>query len=197
MQHLREDIQVVANVELCMRERGKLVQGSQRIGHNVFTTTGRNWLSKLMAWQAISTPDVAFTQRRGRWIGVGTGNQLESQNVSALVTPAKATPTDYLMPIESVEFPTSTSVRFTKEFGLTEITVASLPVSVTEIGLFVDVNPVDTIGGVEDVAYAAGTVETTLNPALSVNPPVAYKAFDAVTKTIDFILEVKWDLRLG
>jgi hypothetical protein len=114
--------------------------------------------------------------------------------VSGLVTPALVTSTDYLVTVQSVTFPTSTSVQFIREFGLSEITVAGLPVTVTEAGLFADVNPA-TAGGTEDVAVDPGTIDTTLDPSVSTNPPIAYKAFEGLTKTVDFTLEVRWEFR--
>jgi hypothetical protein len=117
---LKEDIVIESNVWLLMRERGKLVPGSHREGHNVFTTNGKNWLAKLIAWSTISGTDIAYTNRRVRWMALGKGSQLEASTVSQLADPVLATPTDYLRPIQTVEFPTSTSTRFIKEFGTTD-----------------------------------------------------------------------------
>lgn len=199
MFRLNSDIIVVCNFEAFMRCRGKLVPDSLREGHNVFTVTGRNWLSKLVAWQTIGGyTDVPYTQRRVRWIGMGTGTQLEAPTVSSLYQPVLATTSDYLVPIESIEFPTSSSVRFIREFALTEITVTNTPVALTEAGLFADCNPAEPGNdndGYEDVAAEAGVVNTVLNPSVGSNPPVAYKAFEALTKTVDFTLEVRWDFR--
>lgn len=193
---LKDDIGIHCNFYALMRERGKLVPGSRRVGHNVFTTSGRNFLSKLISWQTIAGTDIPFTNRRVRWVGLGIGSQLEASSVSALVTPALATPTNFLVPIDAVEFPTSTSVRFIKEFALADITILGTPVAITEAGLFADVSPAQP-GGTEDVAHDPGVVDTILNPALGVNSPVAYKAFGALTKTIDFTLEIRWDLRIS
>ena len=110
-----QDITIKSNITAFLRERGKIVSGSLREGHNVFTTVGRNLLSKLIAWSVsgIGTP---FTQRRVYWIGVGTGTQLEVPSVTSLQTPKEVTAGNYLIALGSVEFPTSTSVRFIKKF---------------------------------------------------------------------------------
>lgn len=195
---LSSDISVVGNFQALMRCRGKLVLGSQREGHNIFTITGRNLLAKLVAWQTIGTTDVPYTQRRVRWIGVGSGSQLEVATVSALNQPVLATTTQYLVTPQTTEFPTSSSVRFIKEFGLGEITISNTPVVISEAGLFADVNPAEPGNpndGFEDVAYNPGVVDSILNPALGSNPPVAYKAFEGLTKTVDFTLEIRWDFR--
>jgi len=131
-------------------------------------------------------------------MGLGVGNQLEAQTVASLATPTLATTTNFLALIEVAEFPTSTSVRFIKEFGLNEINITGAPIAITEAGLFADVSPAapgNPNDGTEDVAQDPGTVDTTLNPAVITNPPVAYKSFGVLTKTVDFTLEVRWDFR--
>jgi hypothetical protein len=196
---LISDICVVGNFSALMRHGGKLVPGSRREGHNIFTVTGRNFLAKLVAWQTIGATDVPYTQRRIRWIGVGIGSQLEVATVAALNQPVLATTTQYLVTPQTVEFPTSSSVRFIREFALNEITVTNVPVAVSEAGMFADVNPAEPGNpndGYEDVAYSPGVVDTVLNPALGSNPPVAYKAFEVLTKTVDFTLEIRWDFRV-
>lgn len=190
---LRDQIHAEANLWMCLRERGKIVPGSIREGHNVFTITGRNWLSKLVSWRVVSSTDLPYTERRVRWIGVGTGSLLEVTTVSALNLPSLANSTDYIVPIQSTEFPSSTSARFIKEFGTNEITATGTPVQVTEAGLFADVSPAAGAPS-EDIAVGGG-YNTTLAPTASTNPPVAYKSFEALTKTVDFTLEVRWDFR--
>lgn len=187
------DIAVEANMWACLREGGKIVPGSKREGHNVFTVTGRNLLSKLIAWETIAAADIPYTNRRVRWIGVGIGSFLEVTTVASLAQPQKATPTNYIVPLQTVEFPSPTSVRFIKEFGTGEITVAGAPVNVTEAGLFADVSP-GNAGGVEDIGHTAPT-DTTRDPTIGTNPPVAYKSFEGLTKTVDFTLEFRWEFR--
>lgn len=191
-----DHIEVRANLWACMRERGKLVPGSLREAHNVFTTTGRNLLSKLMAWQTIAATDVPYTNRRPRWIGAGVGSQLEVSNVVSLAQAVEAdTLGNFLMPITSPQtFPSSTSTLFIKEFATNEITLTGTPVPVTEFGLFADVISASTEGGTED-AEVGGGVTTTLDPAVATNPPIAYKAIETLTKTVDFTLEVRWEFR--
>lgn len=195
---LFSDIGVESNIDVLMRCRGKIVPGSRRNGHNIFTVTGRNWLSKLVAWQTIGANDVPYTHKRVRWMGLGAGAGLESPTITSLVNPVLASASQYLVPIQLVEFPTTSSVRFIKEFTLGEITLTSTPVSISEAGLFVDANPAEPGNpndGYEDTAYTPGLVDTILNPSVSNNPPVAYKAFGSMTKTIDFTVEVRWDFR--
>lgn len=199
MPFFKEDILIEGNIRVLMRCGGKVVSGSKREGHNVFTSTGKAWLSKLMAWSTIAGTDIPYTNRRVRWIGIGSGTQLESANIATLAVPELTTSTSYLAVLDSVEFPSTGIVRFIKEFGLSDISILGSPVRVTEFGLFADVSPA-LLGagndGSEDAPHDAGVVDTTLNPGLSVNTPVAYKSFEAITKTVDFTLEVRWDFRL-
>lgn len=188
-----EEIEIKSNVFLCMRERGKLVPGSRREGHNVFTSSGRNILSKLIAWQTIGATDIPYTHKRMRWMGLGEGSQLEAVNVATLASPLLASGTEYLAAVQSVEFLDSTSVRFIKVFGTSEITFSSAPVPITEAGLFADVNPA-TMGGIED-SVAGGGYNSSLRPDVATNTPSAYKAFEVLTKTVDFTFEIRWDFR--
>lgn len=185
-----KDIGVKSNFEAILRDRGKVVE--RREGHNVFTVTGRNLLSRLLSWQTIASADIPYTHRRIRWFGVGTGTSLEVTSLVGLAIPAQVTSSIYLVPVQLVEFPTSTSVRFTREFTNTEISLTG-PVIVTEAGLFADVSPA-SMGGTEDVEYTTGGL-TTLNPASGTNSPVAYKTFEGITKTVDFSLELRWEFR--
>jgi hypothetical protein len=191
-----------ANFYALLRERGKIVPGSRREVHNVFTNEGRDWMSKLVAWHSFGDPDDPVTNRRVRWMGVGTGTtQTEDVSVDSLETPALVAGSDYLAIVQASEFPEANTVRFVKEFGPTEISTESNPsVPMTEAGLFVDVykatrpsDPTPGIGGYEDSPYAG--LLTTLNPALGTNAPVAYARFEPITKTSDFVFEVRWDFK--
>jgi hypothetical protein len=193
MIHRLEDIQVSVNVELLMRERGKVVPGSRRIGHNILTTFGKNWLSKLVGWSAFGT-DVPFTNRRVRWMGVGGDAQEEVPGIVSLGDPLRYDEINYLAQLDSVEFPTTSSVRFNRTFSENEITtVPGVPVEIREIGLFADVIP-GTSGASEDSGHTLAS-DPILNPAVPTHTPVAYKSFELITKTQDFVLEAQWDFR--
>jgi hypothetical protein len=195
---LVDSIGPVANFEAFLRDKeGRVVPDSIRRAHNVFTVSGRNWLSKLVAWFDLSTtPDDPYTNRRVRWMGVGSGSQAEVTNVTALqnAVPVTTSPTEYLKAISSVEFPTSTSVRFNTTFGTTEISEFG-PVVVTEAGLFADVEPYNFVSGGEGEEDTQGSGTTVLDLDSGTNPPAAYKSFDPITKTQDFTFELRWELR--
>lgn len=197
----RDQILVEANFSLICRERGKLVQGTRREVHNVFTDVGRDWMAHLVAWKTLSDPDVAYTVRRVRWISFGTGtSQLEVAAVTQLETAvAYDDAGNYLAALGTSEFPSGTekTVRFVREFSTTEISLAAAPsVALTEAGLFVDGYDIsDSAFAGDDDAPFSGGEKTSLNPQVAANPPIAYARFEPVTKVQDFTLQVRWDFR--
>jgi hypothetical protein len=199
---VREDINIEANllIRLIDPRTRREVPGSRREAHNVFTTTGRDWLAHLCVWGGVGTgpggADVALTQRRLRWMGVGTGTtQLEVEGVTSLETPVPVDESgNYLAPIQGHTFPAVKQVRVFKEFSTTEISTSITPVvPITEAGLFVDIFPVSANGGTDD--SAVGFEDTTLSRLVQFNAPVAYKQFDVINKTQDFNLEIRWEFR--
>lgn len=193
----REDIKIESNfmARLLHPKTRQEVPGSRREAHNVFTTTGRDWLAHLVVWSTIGSPDIPVTQRRLRWLGVGSGTQAEVESITSLVEPLLVDEAGaYLAALQSHSFPATKQVRVSKEFSTTELSTTLDPVvEVREAGLFVDVYPVSTQGGVDD--SAVGAEDTTLNRLLALNAPVAYKSFEVITKTQDFNLEITWEFR--
>jgi hypothetical protein len=162
---------VRANVELWLTERGKIVPGSRRRGHNVWTFTGREYLAQVI------TPALGWAGRDDKvnYMGVGEGSQPEVASVDQLVANIEYTSGLYLKAIQSIEFPNdpATSTAFLLEFDETEINDATTPKEIREIGLFTS----DMLPGTPDQA------------------PVAYKTFEPLTKTEQFRLSVRWEVR--
>ena len=164
-----------SNVRLLMRERGKIVPGSLREGHNVFTTIGQELLTQLMVWSVIDVADIPYSQKRLRWIGLGSSTQPETEDVVRLVNPLEITTGVYLAELGTPTFPTATSMRVVKEFAEDELSITD-PVIIREVGLLMDVN--------------AG-----LDPEDPANEVSFYKTYEGLVKTQDFTLEIRWDLR--
>src|SRR5690606_16373419 len=78
-------IEVKGWVRTLCRERGKIVPGSRREGHNVWTNTGREYNAMIQTYK----PDGVTPYREDRiyYLGVGTGLQTEDPGVTALVNP--------------------------------------------------------------------------------------------------------------
>ena len=170
------------------RERGKLV--SSVSGNNIWTLTGREYLTELIALRA-ANPREVYRQDRVAYIGLGAGAQPEVANIRSLVDPIPYSPGEFLAPLVTPPtFPmsaaaiTKTSVRFGREYGLGEISLG-FDVVITEAGLFTDGNPDDDWNL---------TALTGLQ-ASGDRAPVAYKKFEPITKTSNYTLRVVWEVR--
>lgn len=182
----RSVVEVHGWVKLLMRERGKIVRGSHREGHNVWTNTGREYLPMLMSYQAASTP---YREDHIAFIGVGTGAYIEDAGVASLAAPIDYIPGTFLAPLELPTFPltpTRTTVRYHYIFGETEITkTPGSNVNISEMGLFTDGDPYNSFLPPRDSSIANATKQA----------PCAYKSFEPVGKTSSLELEVSWEIR--
>ena len=193
---------IQGHVTLRLEERGKLVK--QVEGYNIWTLTGREFLSELIGLKAFHATVPGnrqfFREDRVAYIGVGTGTQTEVAEVSSLVSPVAAntgatssTVGTFLMPLDApATLPatslstTNTSVQFIKTFGLTEISFGTTPVAVTEAGLFTDGDPTNNF---------AVPIPSTAWADASTIAPVAYKTFEPITKTQNYTLKVVWEVK--
>ena len=170
------------------RERGKLVAHTE--GFNVWTLTGREYLTELIALQA-AAPRTVYREDRISYIGLGSGSQSEEAGVTSLVDPIPYSPGEFMAAVAApATFPasaassTKTAVRFIREYGLSEISLG-YDVVLTEAGLFTDGNPDD------DWALNAPTgIDGSGDRA-----PMAYKTFEPITKTTQYTLRVIWEVR--
>ena len=113
------------NFRALLRERGKIVPGSLREGHNIFTNAGRNWLSRLITWQSIGDVDASYSDDRIFGISVGSLAHPEARGVESLKSLQSQ--------VKAVSsFPFSFGVRFSAEFLEWEIQ----PTLIQEAGLY-------------------------------------------------------------
>lgn len=181
-------VEVQGWVKLVMRERGKIVRGSHREGHNIWTNTGREYLALLMS--LATGPNTGFRNDHMAYIGVGTGAQVEEAGVTRLVTPVAYQTGQFLAALDVPPTfpltPTRTTVRYHRIFEESEITISpGSTVNISEMGLF-------TNGRQSD--YAATLRDTTLASAGSQSPN-AYKSFEPIGKKDSLQLEVSWEIR--
>jgi hypothetical protein len=171
-------------VKCLMRERGKIVPGSFREGHNIWTNAGREYdaLKKTIS-VAPSTP---YRTDLIGYIGVGTGTQTEDVNVLSLVTPVVVTAGIYLAALDPADFPlgsVKTVVRYKRTFAINEITITGgSTANLSEIGLFTNGSPLSS--------YAVNT----RNTAIGTDVPVAYKTFEPIQKRDTLEFEVQWEI---
>lgn len=182
-----------------LNQRGKVVKQSE--GYNIWTLTGREYLSELIALQTFNTVEadrVLFRNDRVAYIGMGTGSQPEVAEVNSLVSPvsldtATSGSGTYLAVLDDpATFPatssstTKTAVQFIKTFGSTDYSInSSTNIVLTEAGLFTDGDPENN--------FAVGRI--TQLPGAYSHAPVAYKTFEPITKTSDFTMKVVWEVR--
>lgn len=190
-------IQGHLTVDLINR-RGKVVRRSS--GSNIWTLTGREYLSELIALETFSlnaNTRTKFRDDRIAYIGLGTGSQPEVAEVASLVNPVSyddgtANSGTYLALLDMPAiFPatsaatTKTAVQFIKEFGELDYSPVN-SIVLTEAGLFTDGNPNNN--------WEIGTLDRSLAQSYTISP-VAYKAFEPITKTSDYTMKIVWEVR--
>ena len=185
----KDRVQVEGHVSLLCRERGKIVRGTRRHGRNIWTLTGREHLAQLMSYRSYGPPLVGERRDRMRYVGFGTGSQPEVSSVTRLVTPIVFDGSaNFLAQVALPTYPLSparSTVRYSRIFAETELSVIGTVV-LTEAGLFTD--------GDVGTDFDAGTRNITLAQAAN-QAPNAYKVFEPLSKTQNFVLEVAWEIR--
>jgi hypothetical protein len=183
----RDDINEVCNVRIVARCTQTQDIVAERVGHNVWTNTGREYSCMLKTY----APNLRLLRNdRISYVGVGTGAQPEAVGVSRLVEPIAYRPGRFLKAIDHnlTTFPTSdgprTAVRFVVKYGLDDLSYAD-SAFISECGLFTDGNQDTFVSGGRDTTSAAATTQS----------PVAYHSFDPIPKSANVELEIIWELR--
>lgn len=194
----KELVQIEGFFSAVCRERGKIVRGTHRDGKNVWTLTGREYLAQLMSYSFYGSsahdggglnPDLPARDDRIRYFGFGIGTQPEVASVTSLVTPISVDGVDqFLAAVGLPTYPLSpsrTTVQYARTYSELELSSGGT-VNLTEAGLYTDGSPA--------VNYTPRTRDTTLTNAAA-QAPAAYKSFEPLRKTQNFILEVAWQIR--
>lgn len=181
-------VEVNGWVRALLRERGKIVHGSLREGHNIWTNTGREFLAMLMS--IATAPTTKFRGDSVSYIGVGIGAQVEDSGVIQILTPVAYATGLFLafldVPPTFPLSPSRTTVRYHRTFLENELTLTGgSRVDVAELGLFTDGAPPN---------FIAGTRDRTIGNAAQ-QAPAAYKSFDKIGKTDSTQLEIAWEIR--
>lgn len=202
-----EEVIGITNIEIDVRERGKLVRREQT--KNIVTNIGRQFLSEVIV-SSVASPTITRHQNTVvRYVGFGIGGSRQNSSIAAgapynvdypgdntqvdtdlavtgLQRPVRATAGPLWMReiAAPATFPTATSVRFTAIFGETDINYggyASVPLS--EIGLFTSAADPSLPNGASGAYPGAGGLM------------VAYDTFNTIHKSGMFSIEVRWDWR--
>ena len=102
-----------ANVEIDVRERGKLVRQHCRASHNIWVTLGREYLAKVIApnWPALDDHyDEATGRRFIKYVGIGIGGKSQTHPAAFVATGAGTLGTDF--PVATGSAPGGDGNRF-------------------------------------------------------------------------------------
>lgn len=215
---LSDKLDPTINVAIAVIRDGKLVE--ERFGHNVFTNTGRNWLSKIIGSDNYSQdPPSPHNTDKIKYIGFGCGGALQTNTDFATGQTELVTVTSIQDPIpisvdfdqrlylkqvdnqtnDSVYFPGDFRTRFICDIAEDELSFAGnvTRVSNVEVGTSV---PITEAGLYLSSANPRYTHEA--NPPLpdeadpaAANYLVAYNIFDPIHITPNVILRVEWEIR--
>lgn len=198
----------LVNIEIDVRERGKIVQRERT--HNIVTNIGRQFLAEVIV---SDTPSPVITRHQDtvvRYCGWGIGgNRQVSPSISdnppfSVDYPGLNTQTDTDLTVSGLQrpvrvtvaplwmreiaspatFPSATSVRFVTNFSETDLNYgayASVPLS--EIGLFSSAADPSLPNGASGAYPGAGGLI------------LAYDTFNTINKTGLFSIEVRWEFR--
>lgn len=186
----KDTVHEVCNVFITARDRRSRAVIAERVGHNVWTNTGREYSCLLKTYTADGR--APFRNDRIAYMGVGTGTQTEAVSVSRLVRPVPYASALFLKKVshQLTTFPNNqlrTQVRYICTFDEIELTPPEGAdiYQISECGLFTD--------GDQDT-FAVGERDTGLNAA-GLQSPIAYHTFDPIPKLPTLELEIIWELR--
>lgn len=162
---------------------------AERVGHNVWTNTGREYSCLLKTYDVQGRP---FRSDRIQFIGLGSGTQPETVNVATLVIPVPTSANVFLHPLDHsrTDFQTfggvRTAVRYSATFLESHVSLdAGAPTMISECGLFTDGNAETFAAGERDTSFVAASAQS----------PIAYHSFDPIPKTSNVQLDIIWELR--
>jgi len=158
------------------------------LGHNVWTVTGREYSAMLKTYRDRSGGVLRpFRSDRIAYVGLGSGTQPESVDVTRLINPIAYSEQTWLKEINHnrTMFPNSGSrlaVRYVATFDKNDFGGEHY---ISECGLFTDGHSVD---------FTPGNRQTSL-PDASLQAPIAYHTFSPIPKTPNISIELLWELR--
>lgn len=214
---MRDYIQVKSNLNLTLRERGKI--RARRRGHNIWVNLGREWMSTLIDYTALPTPPAVLPvtteeDRRIRYMGLGIGGNRQLQ-----LSVANSVPMSNYYPGTNNQTDTDPTVTtLERPVRISSVGTPILPpYSATDVWLGQVVAPaVHNTNTSTTFSRLFATTDISYGPFLSVplseiglflhnnsstyinvpnNTFLAYDTFDTLTKTSAFSLEIDWTLQ--
>lgn len=203
------DIEVKQNLNLTLRERGKIV--ARREGHNIWTNVGREYLARLIAYQSLNpdVPEAPPGENRIKYMGIGIGGTRQVAPAVANSSPISPpyvgtnTQTDLDPTVTTIERPVRISGSDTAYPGIAgDLWLGQIqapathdtPTQVTFKRVFTQTEV--SYGSFLSVPLSEiGLFIGSADPELYQNTFVAYDTFDTLSKTVAFELEVDWTIR--
>lgn len=216
---ITDGIEVRSNLELTMRERGKLRE--KRVGHNIWVNLGREWLPMLMSYSALPAPPGAGTpmeDRRVRYMGLGIGGTRQLQKATVADVPPMSTYYGLGTNTQTDTDPTVTTLERPVRVSSPIPAAPTIPPWDAGDVWLAQIQAPPTFPVATSVTYSRVFLEDEVSygPFLSVplseiglflsspsanyihqphNTFVAYDTFDTISKTTAFSLEVAWTIR--
>lgn len=201
-------IEAESNLELTMRERGKLVCAPQRRIHNIWLNLGREYLASLIAYSSFS-PLTPERNDRIRYMGLGIGGSRQLAPGTANTPPVASA-----YPGSNAQVDTDPNVLRLERPVRVSGSSTAYPGSASDVWLgqvqAPPQHPTTTsttfrrLFGLLEVSYLpfqsvplseVGLFTDAANPNIYNNTMVAYDTFDTLSKTDAFELEVAWTIR--
>lgn len=213
-----ERVSAESNIELIVRERGKIIQREET--HNIVTNIGRQFLAETIT-PATLGPGAAFTRTQNqivRYIGFGIGGDLQTASSASAAPystdyPGTNVQTDTDLAISGLERPAAVSGTIntpgvpSPAVWMNEIaTPGTFPTATTTrfVALFTELHiNFGTYASVplSEIGLYRGDADVTLPNGTSGAYPgsggliLAYDTFNTIQKTGLFSIEVRWEFR--
>jgi hypothetical protein len=214
---LTDALQVRSNLELTMRERGKIV--ARRKGHNIWLNLGRQYLAQLITYNSFSgSTGTPLRNDRMQYMGLGIGGNRQLALTTANASPLGASPPspNGAYPGTNAQTDTDPTVTTLERPVRVSGGVTVYPYYPSDVWLSqveapawsVDDVPYDSTFSVlfeqTDISYApyltvplseVALFTSAANVNIYNNTAVAYDTFDTISKTNAFDLEIQWVIR--
>jgi len=212
-----DEIEVKTNLKIIARERGKIV--ARRETHNIFLDLGREWLTRLIAYQSYA-PDVYQRDDRVRYMGFGIGGTrqvapgvADSSPIGGPGDPYEANSavgiggniqTDVDAAVTHLERPVRVSGGAANYPGVgTDVWIGQIQApaehdtstSVTFRRVFTQTE-ISYVPFISVPLSEAMIFTSEAAPSFYLNVGVAYDTFDTLSKTSAIAIEVEWIFNL-
>lgn len=205
---ITDDIEIKQNLVITARERGKIV--GRHESHNIFLDTGREWISKLIAFESFG-PDVPQEDARIKYMGFGIGGTQQ-------IAPGTANSTPISPPYTGTNLQTDTDASVTvlerpvrisgsssaypglagdEWLGVIQAPAAHPDAKKTEFHRVFTESEVSYAPFISVPLSEIGLFNSSADEENFQNIAMAYDTFDTISKTTAVVIEVVWTFIFG